>query len=81
MNRVNEVGVPLPQDLPFGREAEPRGHSIDADEALSVGDLGDGRERRRLVKAAETARAVRHETRQPEGEKSPDRQNSLPSLS
>ncbi len=42
---------------------------------LRVVDLGDGRERRAPVNAAEPPRAVGRQTRQPEGEKSPGRQS------
>ena len=59
-------------------QSEPRGLDVDADEPLSIVDLGDGRERRRFVNAAESPRAVRRQTRQPEGEKSPDRQKPSP---
>ncbi len=61
-----------------GRQAEPRGVLIDADEPLGVGDLGDRRERRRPVNGLEPPGAVRRQTRQPEREKSSGRQKSSP---
>src|SRR5208337_4698910 len=60
------------------RQAEPRGLSVDANEPLRVIDLGYGRERRVPVNAMQPPGAVRRQTRQPEREKSPDRQRSCP---
>ena len=59
-------------------QAEPGGLSVDADEPLRIVDLGDRDKRRALVNAAEPPRAVARQTRQPEGEKSPDRQSPCP---
>ena len=59
-------------------QSEPRGLGVDANQPLGVVDLGDGRERRALVNAIETPRAVRRQPRQPQGEKSPDRQKPIP---
>ena len=61
-----------------GRQAEPRGVRVDADEPLGVLDPGDRRERRALVNGLEPPGAVRRQTRQPEREKSPGRQKSSP---
>ncbi len=61
-----------------GRQAEPRGVRVDADEPLGVLDPGDRRERRAFVNGLEPPGAVRRQTRQPEREKSPGRQKSSP---
>ena len=44
-------------------QSEPRGLGVDANQALGVVGLGDGRERRALVNAIETPRAVRRQPR------------------
>ena len=61
-------------------QSEPRGLGVDANQALGVVDLGDSRERRAPVNALETPRAVRRQPRQPQGEKSPDRQKPIPRI-
>ncbi len=59
-------------------QSEPRGLGVDANQPLGVVDLGDGRERRALVNAIEAPGAVGRQPRQPQGEKSPDRQKPIP---
>ena len=59
-------------------QAEPRSLSVDADQPLRIVDLGDRRQRRRPINAAEPPRAIGRQTRQPEGEKSPGRQRPCP---
>ena len=51
---------------------------VDADQPLRIVDLGDRRQGRALVNAAEPPRAIGRQTRQPEGEKSPGRQRPCP---
>ena len=61
-----------------GRQAEPRGVGVDADEPARVLDRRDDRERHADVNLMRAPRAVRRQTRQPEGEKSPVRQTACP---
>ena len=61
-----------------GGEAEPRGVRVDADEPACLSDRRDDRQRRGRVNGARAPRAVRRQTRQPEGEKPSDRQIAGP---
>ena len=59
-------------------QAEPRGAHVDADEPARVLDRRHDRKRRVDVDLMRAPRAVRRQTRQPEGEKSPVRQTFCP---
>lgn len=79
----NEGGMARPRvgERQAGREAEPRGASVDADETLRVSDLGDDDEGRRNSPkplTAQASRAVGRQTRQPQGEKASVRQIAGP---
>ena len=60
-------------------QSKPSRLGVDADQPLRIVDLGDRRQRRALINAAEPPpRAIGRQTRQPEGEKSPGRQRPCP---
>ena len=61
-------------------QAKPRRLGVDANQALRIVDLGYRRERRPPIDAIKTPRAVGREPRQPQGEKSPDRQKPIPRI-
>ena len=62
-------------------QAEARGVRVDANEPTRVSDHGDRRERRRGINPVRAPRAIRRQTRPPEGEKSTVRQTACPRFS